>query len=62
MIPHNHQPVESMRQPLMAEQKWQAFQRLGKEVVEDHQKEIAPPAWHENIHLNLRPLTCCAAL
>jgi len=62
MIPDNHQPVESMLQPLMAEHKWQAFPLLGKEVVEYHQKEIAPPAWHENIHRNLRPLTCRAAL
>ena len=34
---------------LTADQKWEAFQFLWKEVVEDHASEIESPAWHEPI-------------
>ncbi len=41
--------IELALEQLTADQKWQAFQFLWKEVVKVHQEEIEPPAWHEEI-------------
>jgi hypothetical protein len=49
MILADNPPVALMLEQLTADQKWQAFQFLWNEVVEDHQEEIEPPAWHEEI-------------
>jgi hypothetical protein len=49
MILAANPPIETMLEQLTADQKWQAFQFLWKEVVKDHQEEIEPPSWHEEI-------------
>ncbi|WP_395738662.1 addiction module protein [Prosthecobacter sp.] len=49
MILEDHPSVALMLDQLTSDQKWQAFQLLWKDVVEDHQEDIEPPAWHEEI-------------
>jgi hypothetical protein len=49
MILEDNPPVALMLGQLTADQKWQAFQILWKEVAESHQEDIEPPAWHEEI-------------
>lgn len=42
-------PIELPLEQLTADQKWQVFQFLWKEIIEDHPEKIEPPAWHEDI-------------
>lgn len=49
MILEDTPAVELMLEKLTADQKWQAFQLLWQDVVRDHEEEIEPPAWHEDI-------------
>ncbi|TDU72932.1 putative addiction module component [Prosthecobacter fusiformis] len=49
MIFSANPPIDLPIEKLTAAQKWELFQFLWQDVVEDHENDIAPPSWHEPI-------------
>jgi hypothetical protein len=49
MIIASNPPIDLPLEQMNDDQKWKVFQFLWKDVVEGHEAEIEPPAWHEEI-------------
>lgn len=49
MIIAANPPIDLPLEQLNDDQKWKVFEFLWKEVVDGHEAEIDPPAWHEEI-------------
>ena len=49
MIISANPPIELPLEQLTPDQKWQVFQFLWKDVIEDHANDIEPPSWQEPI-------------
>lgn len=49
MIIASNPPIDLPLEQMNDDQKWKVFQFLWKDVVDGHEAEIEPPAWHEEI-------------
>jgi hypothetical protein len=49
MIIAGNPPIDLPVEELNNDQKWKLFQYLWKDVVDAHEAEIEPPAWHEEV-------------